>query len=403
MKQAMIFAAGLGTRLKPLTDTMPKALVRVGGQPLLWHVIHRLKAVGVERIVVNVHHFADQIIDYLKANDHFGIDIRISDERDMLLETGGGIKKARSLFSPDSPILIHNVDILSNADLAALLSEGQGAGGFSEGLGAGCFSEGQGAGGRVQENTTPPVGTGRALSATTSPQLADYCLNSQTPKLPDSPTPQLPDSPTPQRSTFNVQRSTLLVSPRKSTRHLIFDGGMRLIGWYNETTGEVKSPFSEVREAFSEGQGAGHFSEGQGAGCREQENTTPSVGTGRALSAATSPQPANYCPNSQTPKLPNSHPQKLPDSPTPKLPNSPTFNVQRSTFNVQSFSGIHVFSPTLFPLMDEWPDRFSIIDFYLKVCDRADIRGVADDHLRLLDVGKLDSLAQAEQLLHSIQ
>ena len=263
MKQAMIFAAGLGTRLKPLTDTMPKALVRVGGQPLLWHVIHRLKAVGVERIVVNVHHFADQIIDYLKANDHFGLDIRISDERDMLLETGGGIKKARPLFSPDSPILIHNVDILSNADLAALLSEG-----LSEGQGAGCFSEGQGAGGRVQENTTPPVETGRALSA------------------------------------------------------------------------------------------------------------------------ATSSQPANYCPNSQTPKLPNSHPPKLPASPT---------------FNVQSFSGIHVFSPTLFPLMDEWPDRFSIIDFYLKVCDRADIRGVADDHLRLLDVGKLDSLAQAEQLLHSIQ
>ncbi len=363
MKQAMIFAAGLGTRLKPLTDTMPKALVRVGGQPLLWHVIQRLKAVGVERIVVNVHHFADQIIDYLKANDHFGLDIRISDERDMLLETGGGIKKARPLFSPDSPILIHNVDILSNADLAALLSEGQGAGGFSEGQGAGC---------RVQENTTPPVGTGRALSATTSPQPADYC----------------PDSPTPQRSTFNVQRSTLLVSPRKSTRHLIFDGGMRLIGWYNETTGEVKSPFPEVHEAFSEGQGAGHFSEGQGAGCRVQENTTPPVETGHALSAATSSQPANYCPNSQTPKLP--------DSPTPKLPNSPTFNVQ-------SFSGIHVFSPSLFPLMDEWPDRFSIIDFYLKVCDRADIRGVADDHLCLLDVGKLDSLAQAEQLLHSIQ
>ena len=154
---------------------------------------------------------------------------------------------------------------------------------------------------------------------------------------------------------------------------------MRLIGWYNETTGEMKSPFPEVHEAFSEG---------QGAGCWVQEDTTPPVGTGHALSAATSSQAANYCPNSQTPKLP--------DSPTPKLPNSPTFNVQ-------SFSGIHVFSPSLFPLMDEWPDRFSIIDFYLKVCDRADIRGVADDHLRLLDVGKLDSLAQAEQLLHSIQ
>ena len=378
MKQAMIFAAGLGTRLKPLTDTMPKALVRVGGQPLFWHVIHRLKAVGVERIVVNVHHFADQIIDYLKANDHFGLDIRISDERDMLLETGGGIKKARPLFSPDSPILIHNVDILSNADLAALLSEGQGAGGFSEG---------QGAGGRVQENYCPNSQTPKLPNSQTL-QQSNYCLNSQTPKLPDSPTPQLPDSPTPQRSTFNVQRSTLLVSPRKSTRHLIFDGGMRLIGWYNETTGEVKSPFPEVHEAFAEGQGAGHFSEGPGAGCRVQEDTTPPVETGCALSATTSSQPANYCPNSQTPKLPNSHP--------PKLPNFPTFNVQ-------SFSGIHVFSPTLFPLMDEWPDRFSIIDFYLKVCDRADIRGVADDHLRLLDVGKLDSLAQAEQLLHSIQ
>ena len=86
MKQAMIFAAGLGTRLKPLTDTMPKALVRVGGQPLLWHVIQKLKAAGYERIVVNVHHFAQQIVDYLKENDHFGLDIRISDESEMLLE-----------------------------------------------------------------------------------------------------------------------------------------------------------------------------------------------------------------------------------------------------------------------------------------------------------------------------
>ena len=68
----MIFAAGLGTRLKPLTDTMPKALVRVGGQPLLWHVVTKLRAAGYERMVVNVHHFADQIIDYLESNDHFG-------------------------------------------------------------------------------------------------------------------------------------------------------------------------------------------------------------------------------------------------------------------------------------------------------------------------------------------
>ena len=99
MKQAMIFAAGLGTRLKPLTDTMPKALVRVGGQPLLWHVINKLKLAGYERIVVNVHHFAGMIVDYLKANDNFGLDIRISDESEMLLETGGGIKNRAYTYS----------------------------------------------------------------------------------------------------------------------------------------------------------------------------------------------------------------------------------------------------------------------------------------------------------------
>ena len=86
----MIFAAGLGTRLKPLTDKMPKALVPVGGVTLLEHVITRLKAAGYVRIVVNVHHFASQIVDFLAANDNFGVDIRISDESEQLLETGGG-------------------------------------------------------------------------------------------------------------------------------------------------------------------------------------------------------------------------------------------------------------------------------------------------------------------------
>lgn len=94
--QAMIFAAGLGTRLKPLTDTMPKALVKVGGEPLIKRVIDKLSASGVDRIVVNVHHFAQQITDYLNDNANFGKDIRISDETDGLLETGGGIKKSLS-------------------------------------------------------------------------------------------------------------------------------------------------------------------------------------------------------------------------------------------------------------------------------------------------------------------
>lgn len=93
MKQAMIFAAGLGTRLKPLTDTMPKALVRVGDEPLLKHVIFGLQEAGFERIVVNVFHFADQIKSYLEQNHNFGLDIRISDESNGLLDTGGGIKK----------------------------------------------------------------------------------------------------------------------------------------------------------------------------------------------------------------------------------------------------------------------------------------------------------------------
>ena len=120
--QAMIFAAGMGTRLKPLTDTMPKALVEVGGEPLIKRVIGRLADAGVEHIVVNVHHFAGQIVDYLKRNNNFGLSISVSDESDGLLETGGGIKKAAPLFDASSPVLIHNVDILSNVDLRRLYS-----------------------------------------------------------------------------------------------------------------------------------------------------------------------------------------------------------------------------------------------------------------------------------------
>jgi NDP-sugar pyrophosphorylase family protein len=232
MKQAMIFAAGLGTRLKPLTDTMPKALVPVGGQPLLWHVIMKLKAAGYERIVVNVHHFAQQIIDYLQANANFGLDIRISDERQQLLETGGGIKKALPLFDANAPILIHNVDILSNLDLCAL-----------------------------------PM-----------------------------------DAP------------LLVVSERKTKRYLQFDDTMRLVGWKNIETGELKG--SE----------------------------------GRSL----------------------------------------------------AFSGIHIFHPSLAPLLSDWPERFPIMDFYLKACGDHLIRGYEARDLNLLDVGKLDSLDQAEKFIKSL-
>ena len=120
MKQAMIFAAGLGTRLKPLTDHMPKALVEVDGQPLLERVIKRLADGNFDHLVVNVHHFSGQIIDFLRDHDNFGLDIQVSDETDALLDTGGGIRKAQQLFDLRYPILIHNVDILSNAPIAAV-------------------------------------------------------------------------------------------------------------------------------------------------------------------------------------------------------------------------------------------------------------------------------------------
>lgn len=253
MRQAMIFAAGLGTRLRPLTDTMPKALVRVGGEPLLWHVIMNLKAGGFERIVVNVHHFADQIIDYLKANSNFGLDIRISDESNQLLDTGGGIRKAVPLFDPSSPILIHNVDILSNTNLA---------------------------------------------------KLYDSAANHD---------------------------ATLLVSKRETSRYLIFDDEMRLREWINVKTGEKKpqSPHPPV----------GGFTDAQ---------DSPHPGAGGLLFA---------------------------------------------------FSGIHVFSPRLFPLMAEWPDKFGIIDFYLDACQKADVRGYLKADLRLLDVGKIGSLSEAEKFI----
>jgi len=116
--QALIFAAGMGTRLKPLTDTMPKALVPVAGKPLLEILIDKLKKSGFDEVVINVHHFADMIEDYVHAHGDFGINVKFSDEREMLLETGGGVKQAAKLFSDKRrPFLIHNVDILNDLDL----------------------------------------------------------------------------------------------------------------------------------------------------------------------------------------------------------------------------------------------------------------------------------------------
>ncbi|MGK0389708.1 MAG: NDP-sugar pyrophosphorylase family protein [Maribacter sp.] len=116
-KKAMIFAAGLGTRLRPLTNDRPKAMVEVNGKTLLEINIRKLVSFGFKDIVVNVHHFADLVLDYLDASD-FGANIIISDERGELLETGGGLKKASDLLQGE-PFLVHNVDILTDLDLNA--------------------------------------------------------------------------------------------------------------------------------------------------------------------------------------------------------------------------------------------------------------------------------------------
>ena len=244
--KAMIFAAGLGTRLRPITDTLPKALVPVCGEPLLGHVIRKLVAAGADDLTVNVHHFPDQIIDWLGARN-FGVPVHISDERKQLLETGGAIRHARPLLDGAEPFLIHNVDILSDIDLRAL------------------------------------------MAAAPAEAVA-----------------------------------TLLVSERKTRRYLLFDpDSMRLKGWTDIATGEVRSPF-------------------------------PSLDPSRCRRLA--------------------------------------------------FSGIHYLSPAVFPLMGPWPERFPIMDFYLKICRDVPVYGVAAPAgSTLVDVGKLDTLAEAESICRAIR
>lgn len=238
--KAMIFAAGLGTRLKPLTDTMPKALVPVAGKPLLWHTIQKLKAAGFDEIIINVHHFAGQIRQYIQDNNRFGIRIEFSDETQALLDTGGGIKKASWFFDDEKPFLIHNVDILSDIDLQNL-----------------------------------------------------YHFH-----------------------TSSNSVATLVVSERKTSRYLLFDKNNHLAGWINEKSGETKSPFSDFN--------ADHY-------------------------------------------------KKL------------------------AFSGIHILHPSILSYMQDFPDKFSIIDFYLFVCSKEKIYGYIPNNLHLVDVGKIDSIAEAKK------
>lgn len=239
--KAMIFAAGLGTRLRPLTDRMPKALVPVGGVPMLQRVIEKLKAAGFGEFVVNVHHFASQIEDFLAENRNFGVHIDISRETDHPLETGGGIRRAEP-FLKDGRFLVHNVDILSDLDVQKFIAA---------------------------------------------------------------------DDPS--------SLATLLVTDSEDAdRFLIFDDAMRLAGWTNVRTGEVKSPYPDFDPSK----------------CRRL-----------------------------------------------------------------SFCGIHVISPEVFPLMRGWPEKFSIIDFYLNMAAAHEIRGVYVPDLRVIDIGSPEKLEEAGRSL----
>lgn len=241
--KAMLFAAGMGTRLKPLTDTMPKALVPVYGRPLLAHTLDRLCQAGVDEVVVNVHHFASQIIEYVQTHK-FSCKVSISDESNQLLDTGGGLKKAEVLFSEgNDPILIHNVDIFSNADLAGFY----------------------------------------------------------------------------QRNKYNAV--TMMVSDRETSRYLLFNDNDELVGWTNIKTGEVRSPYSNLD--------------------------------------------VNACKR-------------------------------------YAFSGIHLFSSSMFKLMEDFPAKFPIMDFYLSVCDKVKIKADVQPNLKMLDVGKQDTLRAAEGFLDEI-
>lgn len=124
--KAMVLAAGLGTRLRPLTNDRPKALVEVDGRTLLEITLRRLASFGIREVIVNVHHFADLVVEYLRRNDNFGLEVEISREDDLLLDTGGGLKKAAWFFLQDGahseePFLLHNVDVVSTIDFGRML------------------------------------------------------------------------------------------------------------------------------------------------------------------------------------------------------------------------------------------------------------------------------------------
>ena len=239
--KALIFAAGVGSRLKPWTDSHPKALVEVGGKPMLQHVLENIISAGINDIIINIHHFGEQIVDFVHSHE-FNARITFSDERSRLLETGGGLRKVIPLLRDES-VLIHNADILTSLNLNSIIYD----------------------------------------------QLK------------------------------KVSDATLLVSKRNNSRRLVFDAALRMKGWTNVETGQVK-------------------------------------------------------------------PAGIQLAPSDKL---------------ASFDGIHVVSPELYPLIESYRPAdtpFSITDFYIDNCAKADIRAFElPSDVKWFDVGKPETLSLANK------
>ena len=342
--KAMIFAAGLGTRLKPLTDTMPKALVPICGQPLLYHVITKLVKAGYDHLVVNVHHFPDQIIDYLKAHD-FGVRIDVSDERDFLRETGGGIRYAHPLLTdfstpPSAPLEMTGADSFAPLGMtkecpsAPLEMTEEGSSASLEMAGTDSFASL----GMTEGPACRPDGGPLLFRPDGEP------LSSRPSGTPLSFRPSGASGEIFRKEPFLVHNvdivsnldlkwfreqhrpgslATLVVSERKTQRYFLFDEDNRLRGWTNLATGEVRSPYPDIDPEK----------------CR-------------------------------------------------KL----------------AFSGIHLISPEIFDAFERlgMGDRFSIVDFYLKACAEYPIYGVVPPDFTMVDVGKFATLPEAESICADI-
>jgi len=300
--KAMVFAAGLGTRLYPLTKEVPKALVEVGGRPMLRLVLEKLVAAGIREIVINVHHFPEMIRSYLHDHPLPGVTLHISDESGELLDTGGGLMKAAPWLMGGEPVLVHNVDVISDLDIGALLAFHREKGGVA----------------------------------------------------------------------------TLAVRERETRRYLLFDREMRLTGWMDRQTGEIRRP--------------------EPAAMHDQPPLPSTLPASPETTSPSSPEiPSHPLPETTSPGSPEIPSQPSPVTTSPPLNEFPCQTTPHLKSDIPlAFSGIHVVDPVVFSLISR-RGRFSLIDAYLELAASYPVYGYHDRSPHWMDVGKPEQLAQARE------